>query len=413
MHAAARALVLSSTLCGAVQAVTLFVDQAHPQAADTNPGTAAQPFKTVGAGLATLQPGDTLWLRRGVYRESVKLVRENDQDETRLTTIAAWPGEEVVLKGSDVVTGWVPHQGPIWVKDGWQKTAETNQVFVDGELLQEIAGFVPPWVTNWWRGRQGEGLGDMTAGSFYHDEQAQKLYVWLKDGGDPNRHTLEASARGVICVFTLSHTRIQGLRLLHGGWYSLWLTGHFNEVLDVTGEWSGFGGLAMHGSNNTLTRCRFNHAGCVGLEATGWGHRIINCETSWNNYRRISSSWHSGGVKIIPFCHDTVMSGHVAAYNLDSPGIWFDVHSSNITIQDCVAHHNTTGIYYEVGERGTLKNNVCYENTQRGIESSGSSYVAILHNLCYRNGDAGIAVIGSYGRVDYLYGRGEKSVNPR
>ncbi len=391
-------------------AAVLFVDQNHPQAADANPGTAEQPFKSIGAGLARLQAGDTLWVRKGVYREDVHLKRENDRDEPRVTTIAAWPGEEVVVKGSDVVTGWKTHEGKVWVKEGFRKTVSANQVFVDGALLQEIGGSVPEWVTIWWKGRKGDALKDMEPGSFFHDEKEQKLYVWLRDGGDPHAHLVEASVRNVVAILTLSHARISGFRLMHGGWYALWLTGHYNEVQDVTGEWNSFGGMATHGSNNTFLRCKWNHSGCVGIEASGWGHRFLNGETSWNNYRRISSSWHSGGVKIIPMCHDTVMSGHVAAYNAGSPGIWFDVHCSNITIQNCVAHHNGCGIAYEVCERATIKNNVVYENSTRGIDCSGSSYVAVLHNLCYRNGDAGISLTPSYGRVDYLYGRGEKSV---
>jgi len=69
---------------------TLFVDQNRAQAADTNPGTAEKPFKTISAGVAKLQPGDTLWVRKGVYREDVRLKRENDRNEARATTLAAW-----------------------------------------------------------------------------------------------------------------------------------------------------------------------------------------------------------------------------------------------------------------------------------------------------------------------------------
>ena len=49
---------------------------------------------------------------------------------------------------------------------------------------------------------------------------------------------------------------------------------------------------------------------------------------------------------------------------------------------------------YEIGERAIIRNNVCYENSGRGIYISNSAYCSIANNLCYRNGMSGIVVIG-------------------
>jgi hypothetical protein len=51
------AVVLSMLLTGAAGAKDLFVAQRDAAANDQNPGTEAQPFKTIQAGVNAAQPG--------------------------------------------------------------------------------------------------------------------------------------------------------------------------------------------------------------------------------------------------------------------------------------------------------------------------------------------------------------------
>ena len=62
-------------------------------------GTALQ-FKTVMEALAVAQPGDTVVLREGVYREAVRFPRSGLAD--RPIVVMAQPGEHVVLDGAQV-----------------------------------------------------------------------------------------------------------------------------------------------------------------------------------------------------------------------------------------------------------------------------------------------------------------------
>ena len=54
---------------------TVYVDGAHADASDTNPGTADHPFKTILRGIKALKPGMTLQIRRHLYRENLGEVR--------------------------------------------------------------------------------------------------------------------------------------------------------------------------------------------------------------------------------------------------------------------------------------------------------------------------------------------------
>ena len=114
----------------------------------------------------------------------------------------------------------------------------------------------------------------------------------------------------------------------------------------------------------------------------------------------------------LPFTHEVVFEGCEAAYNVESPGIWFDAHASGVVIENCLLHHNDGGgIAYEICERGMIRNNICYENAGPAICVACSAYTAVLHNTCYRNGREAIVVIGST-RADSSYGRGEGSIYP-
>src|SRR6476661_317890 len=95
---------------------------------DGNPGTLSAPFRNINTAVKKLAAGDTLLIRGGTYREEVNILTGGGS-AGNYVTIAAYSGEKPILKGSDVVTGWVQHSGSIWKKTGWGQNSQ--QVFVD------------------------------------------------------------------------------------------------------------------------------------------------------------------------------------------------------------------------------------------------------------------------------------------
>ncbi len=72
-----------------------------PSGSDTNPGTAALPFKTVQKGVSAAKAGDTVYVHEGVYGESVTI--SNSGTETGgYITIQNFPGEHAVLDGTSL-----------------------------------------------------------------------------------------------------------------------------------------------------------------------------------------------------------------------------------------------------------------------------------------------------------------------
>lgn len=82
------------------QAATYYVATAG---SDTNPGTLNQPFKSFKKGVQLLQPGDTLYIRGGIYTEQIDLQSSNKTGMANAwLTIAGYPGETVTLQYTDL-----------------------------------------------------------------------------------------------------------------------------------------------------------------------------------------------------------------------------------------------------------------------------------------------------------------------
>lgn len=128
-----------------------------PTGNDAAPGTLARPFRSLAKAAATMQPGDTCFLRGGTYREVLAPGKSGEPGKP--LRFAAYRGEAVTLAGTEPLAGaWAVHQGSIY------KLATSpafSQLFVDGKMMPEARWpNTPPgdlMVYN--RGAAGEGTG--------------------------------------------------------------------------------------------------------------------------------------------------------------------------------------------------------------------------------------------------------------
>jgi hypothetical protein len=146
-------------------AATYFVDANSPYARDTNPGTEALPFQTIGKATSLVNTGDTVFVKAGVYRETVILSRSGTSTTatgrtgavtvTSPITLAAYPGHEgqAIINAAEPLTNWRPCTGPQqyagnphWEHIYWADVAAlvqshpdsnfaVRQVFQHGKLL--------------------------------------------------------------------------------------------------------------------------------------------------------------------------------------------------------------------------------------------------------------------------------------
>ena len=87
----------------------IVVSQTAATAKDDNPGTEQAPLRTISAAALHTHPGDTVLVHAGIYRERVS--PPVGGEEGRPIVYQAARGEQVVVRGSDVIDAWVPVSG--------------------------------------------------------------------------------------------------------------------------------------------------------------------------------------------------------------------------------------------------------------------------------------------------------------
>ncbi|MGO8678313.1 MAG: DUF1565 domain-containing protein [Limisphaerales bacterium] len=133
-----------------------YVDPRHPAAADEPAwGYPAVPLASLAKACALAQPGETIILRGGIYREV--LAPKNDN-----VTVRAMKGEKVAISGADLISGW--RREP---DGGWSApmAAKPMKLLRDGQ----------PWT------------------QFSYDKAAGRIL--LKTAGDPRLHVFETVLR--------------------------------------------------------------------------------------------------------------------------------------------------------------------------------------------------------------------------
>lgn len=105
--------------------------------ADGNPGTLALPLRTIQSAASRVQPGDTVFIRGGTYRESVVPVRSGLSEKP--ITFTLFEKEPVVISGADVVAAenWTHVSNSIFQASVACVLDGGNQVFVDGQMMNE------------------------------------------------------------------------------------------------------------------------------------------------------------------------------------------------------------------------------------------------------------------------------------
>jgi hypothetical protein len=153
-----------------------YVDPRHPAAADEPAwGYPAVPLASLTRACAIAQPGETIVLRGGVYREV--LAPKNDG-----VTVRAMKGEPVTLSGADLIEGWQREADGSWSAP---LAAEPKEILRDGE----------PWT------------------GFSYGTASRRIMV--KTGGDPRLHVFETVVREqAVALAGKQAVKVEGIRVV-------------------------------------------------------------------------------------------------------------------------------------------------------------------------------------------------------
>lgn len=250
---------------------------------DSNPGTRAAPLRTIQRAADLAQPGDTVTVHEGVYRERVNPPRGGESDTKRIVYQAA-PGEKVVIKGSEVIKGWVHVQDDVWkvvlpntffgdnnpyrelLRGGWfdpkDREHHTGAVYLNGQWLDEADGidkmFDPPDAPPLW---------------FAHvDRQNTTIFAHFR-GVNPNEQTVEINVRWAVFYPDQPHCNyitVRGFTLQHAA--TQWAAPRTEQIGLIGTHWSK--GWIIE--NNVIS-----HSRCTGITLGKHGDE-------WDNNRKVS-----------------------------------------------------------------------------------------------------------------------------
>lgn len=418
-----------------------------PDGDDAHPGTAEAPLRTINAAAQKAQPGDTIIVHGGTYREEV--VPPRGGEEGKPITYLAAPGEQVFIKGSELYRGrWIPTGQPgVWeaslegiveadfnpyrlrFEDTFPGHRENmpgafprrtrGQVFVDGRMLDEV-----------------EDEADLIArpGTWRAAEEGQSLRVHFPpEVTDPSPHQVEITVRKA--VFRpekrgLGYITLRGFHLEHAanqGISKFWEEG-FAPQQGLVSCRSGHHWVI---ENNTI-----RYAKSIGIDVGSEGRpesldgqptpdlvgfhlirgnvisdngqcglcglRHIGTQILGNVFERNNNlgvgAWEEAAIKTHFYIHGRI-EGNLIRNNYTN-GIWLDNVYQNVRITRNVILGNQGfgGIFCEMGSGPCLiDNNIIGLSTEgeggaggNGIYAHDAGGVTIAHNLLVGNANYGV-----------------------
>ena len=363
------------------------------QGRDTNGGSAAEPFKTISAAAQVALPGDVITVHEGTYRERINPPRGGTSDTERITYRAA-KGERVVIKGSEVVSGWKEVQKGVWkltlpntffggynpykdvIRGDWfarnGRDHHTGEVYLDGNALYEVASL--------------DKIAEAGKKNWYCESDDKNTYIWANfRDSDPNKELVEINVRPTcfypdvpgrnfitVSGFTMSHAATQWaaptaeqIGLIGTHWSKGWIIEN-NVISDSKCVGITLGKDRASGHNNAESAGGYNIVVKRALEH-GWSKEKIGSHIVRDN--TISDCGAAGICGSMGGAFSEVTGNHIYNIHLNKPfsgaemaGIKLHAPIDTL-IENNYVHHTCRGIWLDWMTQGThVSANLCHDN---------------------------------------------------
>lgn len=169
--------------------VTYFVDQNHPQASDSNPGTESLPWMTIQKAADTVWAGDTVIVKSGIYNERITFESGTRGAPGQVITFKAQPRRSVTMWGFYTqyahylrIEGFNITTDPSLT--GW---TEQNGVFISSDHVEVVDNYLYNLKST---AISGTSVGAYVANNYIYHSQAGLVISgsdWLVEGNEVER----------------------------------------------------------------------------------------------------------------------------------------------------------------------------------------------------------------------------------
>jgi alpha-N-arabinofuranosidase len=340
---------------------------------DACQGTSSVPLRTIQRAADLAQPGDTITVHAGVYRERINPPRGGTSNRKRITYQAA-RGEQVEIKGSAVVKGWFNKQADVWqatlpnsffgnfnpytnlLQGDWfsskERSHHTGAVYLNGHWLTEAAQFADVL----------KPVGDNPLWFAKVDATNTLIWAQFKDV-NPNEQLVEINVRQTVFYPDQpgrNFITVRGFALRHAA--TPWAPPTAEQIGLIGTHWSK--GWIIE--NNLIS-----HSVCSGIALGKHGDEFDNTSANAKGYVKTIERAHAHP---IPWTRENI--GH------------------HIVRDNTISHCEQTGIVGSMGcAFSTVTGNVIYDihvrrlfsgSEMAGIKFHGAIDATIRNNHIYR-----------------------------
>jgi len=380
---------------------------AVPGTAGSGDGSERAPLPGLAAAIKAAPTGATIVLREGSYHGTFTVPRQ------KKLTIQPYPGEAVWLDGSRVVDDFI-RDGSAWRVDGWDIHFDASPTYARGKPDGTAPGwrFVDPafpmaahpdqvWIDGVAQVQVGS-RSQVTAGRFYVDERAEKLYL----GSDPSGRDVRASDSVRALVVAGNGSTVRGIGVAR---YApsvpdigaVAISGVDVTLENVTITDTATTGLAVFASNATLRDLTITRSGMLGAQAsTADGLEATGLLVTDNNTEHFNRAPVSGGFKIHKSRGVEVRDS--AFLRNRGNALWFDESVYDMTIVgNDIRSSIGSGLVIELSAQALVADNVIQGSTRDGILVSDSGHIDIWNNTIDSN-DRSINIVQGTRRASNL-----------
>jgi len=403
-----------------------------------NDGSSSKPFRNINHAAQLAKAGDFVIVHEGIYREQITPPRGGISDTERIIYEAA-PGENVEIKGSEIIKNWIKLENDTWavkipndffgnfnpysdlITGDWfnpkpkGRKYHTGAVYLNGDWLMEAAKkeeiMKPAEKKNplWWS-----------------EVDSNTTTIWAQfKNVDPNKQTVEINVRKTIFYpdkpfinfitirgFVMQHAATnwapptaEQMGLIGTHWSKGWIIEdnivQYSKCVGISlgkyhDEWDDNPTQSADGYNETIrqalafgwnkdtigghlvrnnTIAYCEQAGIVG--SMGCAFSTVQGNTIHDiHVRKLFGGAEMAGIKFHGAVDVQIINNHIYRTCL---GIWLDWMAQGAQVTNNLLYQNTRDIFLEVNHGPTLvSNNILLSGKSLLMNSGG---VAFVHNI--------------------------------